>query len=81
MGKEKLSATKVKAIVRMKELGFTVVKISELLGVSRVTVYDHINPEYYKARLERSASYRRRVRLLKVIKGRPLIQKEWELEA
>ncbi len=53
MGNEKISDTKVRAIMRMRELGFTVARISSILDISRVTVYDHINPVSYKNRLRR----------------------------
>lgn len=53
MSREKVSSTKARAIIRMHELGFAVAKISSLLNVSRVTVYDHINPNGYRARLRR----------------------------
>lgn len=60
MSRKKISDVKVEAIVKMKELGFTVVKISELLKVSRLTVYDHLHPDKYADRLKRSKDYQRR---------------------
>lgn len=59
MGREKISDTKARAIVRMRELGFSVAKTSSLLGVSKITVYDHINPSGYRDRLRRATTSNR----------------------
>ncbi len=60
MSQQKISDTKIMAITKMNELGFTTTKISDLLKVSRLTVRDHLNPESYDIRREKSTVYQRR---------------------
>lgn len=64
MSRAKISDTKVRAILRMRELGFTVARISGLLGVSKVTVYDHINPDGYRDRLRRTTTSNQEKRII-----------------
>lgn len=64
MSRQKISEVKVKAIIRMAELGFTVSKISKLLGISRLTVYDHLHPDKYLDRLNRVKDYSRKSYLM-----------------
>ncbi len=44
----------------MNELGFRVVDIAKILGVSRLTVHDHLHPDCYAVRLKRTRDYNRR---------------------
>lgn len=60
MSRQKISDTKIKAIAKMKELGFSVTKIAEKLEISRLTVNDHLNPDSYNERLRRTKEYQRK---------------------
>ena len=59
MSRQKISDTKIEAMFKMKELGFSMTKIAVILGVSRLTINDHLNPESYKIRLKRVRASRR----------------------
>ncbi len=64
MSQKKISEAKALAIQRMKELGFPVSEIAETLGVSRLTVHDHLHPDSYADRLKRTRDYNRRTTLV-----------------
>ncbi len=67
--RQKVSDTKIRAMVRMVELGFTKVKIAGLLGVSRLTVDYHTNPVARTRRLELTKEHMRDARIKKATSG------------
>ncbi len=66
MGRKQISEAKSTAIKRMDELGVGPTEIARTLGISRVTVHDHLHPDYYTERLKRSRDYTRRTILVTV---------------
>lgn len=64
MAKRKVSDVMAGNIRKMKELGYSVSEIAVTVGVSRITVYDYVNPGFYDKRSKRTLDYCRRTRLV-----------------
>ena len=64
MSRQKISDTKIKAMKKMKELGFPIFQIATLLNVNRLTVIWNTDPKARARRLELTTVYQRRTKLV-----------------